>query len=79
MLGKRSAQRGIFEADHLYLDFVERGSFYGFLASQRDQIFSDEEATARGLPDPRCATGARARPSPPTASSVRSSNIASPA
>jgi transposase len=46
MLGKRSAQRGIFEADHLYLDFVGRGSFYGFLASQRDQLFSDEEFAA---------------------------------
>ncbi len=43
MLGKRSDQRGLFEADHLYLDFVGRESFYGFLASQRGQLFRDEE------------------------------------
>jgi len=30
MLGKRSAQRGLFEADHLYLDYVGRDTFYGF-------------------------------------------------
>jgi hypothetical protein len=46
MLGKRSAQRGLFEADHLYLDFVGRDSFYGFLAGQRGQLFSDEEFAA---------------------------------
>lgn len=43
MLGKRSDQRGLFEADHLYLDFVGRDTFYGFLASQRGQIFRDEQ------------------------------------
>jgi hypothetical protein len=43
MLGVRSDQRGLFEADHLYLDFVGRDSFYGFLASQRGQLFRDEE------------------------------------
>ena len=37
MLGVRSAQRGLLEADHLYLDYVGRGSFYGFLASLRGQ------------------------------------------
>jgi hypothetical protein len=46
MLGTRSLQRGLFEADHLYLDFVGRDSFYGFLASQRGQLFSDEEFAA---------------------------------
>ncbi len=30
MLGKRSLQRGMFEADHLYLDFVGEETFYGF-------------------------------------------------
>ena len=39
MLGVRSAQRGLLEADHLYLDYVGRGSFYGFLASLRGQLF----------------------------------------
>jgi len=43
MLGKRLAQRGLFEADHLYIDHVGRDSFYGFLASQRGQIFHDED------------------------------------
>ena len=43
MLGKRSDQRGLFEADQLYLDFVGRETFYGFLASQRGQLFHDEE------------------------------------
>jgi len=43
MLGKRSDQRGLLEADHLYLDFVGRDTFYGFLASQRGRMFRDEE------------------------------------
>jgi hypothetical protein len=43
MLGKRSEQLGLFEADNLYLDFVGRDTFYGFLASKRGQIFRDEE------------------------------------
>jgi transposase len=42
MLGKRSAQRGLFEADTLYGDFVGRGTFYGWLASQRGELFRDE-------------------------------------
>jgi hypothetical protein len=46
MLGKRSDQRGLFEADHLYLDFVGRDSFYGFLAGQRGQMFRDDEFAA---------------------------------
>ena len=43
MLGIRSEQRGLFEADHLYLEYVGKDTFYGFLASQRGQLFSDEE------------------------------------
>ena len=43
MLGKRSKQLGFLEADHLYLDYVGRGSFYGFLASLRGQLFRDED------------------------------------
>jgi Transposase domain (DUF772) len=43
MLGKRSAQWGLFEADTLYADFVGRRNFYGFLASQRDELFRDED------------------------------------
>jgi hypothetical protein len=54
MLGKRSDQRGLFEADHLYLDFVGRDSFYGFLASQRGQLFRDEEFAALYVLDNGC-------------------------
>ena len=43
MLGERGPQRGLFEADNLYADFVGRESFYGFLASQRDALFQDED------------------------------------
>lgn len=43
MLGKRSGQRGLFEADNQYLEFVGRESFYGFLASQRGILFRDED------------------------------------
>jgi len=43
MLGERGPQRGLFEADSLYLDFVGRNSFYGFLASLRGQLFRDED------------------------------------
>jgi hypothetical protein len=43
MLGKRSPQRRVFDADNLYLDFVGRDTFYGFLALNRDRLFSDEQ------------------------------------
>lgn len=43
MLGQRSAQRGLFEADTLFADFVGRKNFYGFLASQRDELFRDAD------------------------------------
>jgi hypothetical protein len=42
MLGKR-LQRGMFEADHLYLDFVGEDTFYGFLARHRPELFRDED------------------------------------
>jgi hypothetical protein len=42
MLGKRSPQRGLFEADTLYTDFVGRDTFYGWLAAQRGELFPDE-------------------------------------
>jgi len=51
MLGLRLDQRGLFEADHLYLDYVGKESFYGFLASQRGQLFRDEEFSALYCPD----------------------------
>lgn len=43
MLGERGPQRGLFEADAIYLDFVGRESFYAFLAHQRGQLFRDED------------------------------------
>ena len=42
MLGKRRPQRGLFEADTAYGAFVGRDSFYGWLASQRGELFRDE-------------------------------------
>src|SRR6266446_6647625 len=42
MLGTRGAQRGLFEADTLYTDFVGRDTFYGWLAAQRGELFPDE-------------------------------------
>ena len=51
MLGVRSLQRGLLEADHLYLEHVGRQSFYGFLASMRCQLFKDEEFAELYCPD----------------------------
>src|SRR5215210_56361 len=42
MLGRRNPQRGPFEADTLYADFVGRDTFYGWLASERGELFRDE-------------------------------------
>ena len=38
-------------SDHLYLDYVGRSSFYGFLASLRGQLFRDEEFAELYCPD----------------------------
>ena len=43
MLTTRSGQRGMWEADRLYLDHVGADSFYGLLASLRDQLFRNED------------------------------------
>ncbi len=43
MLGERSDQRGLWEADRLYLDHVGKDSFYGLLASLRGQLFRDSD------------------------------------
>ena len=58
MLGKRSAQRGLFEADTRYGEFVGQRTFYGYLASQRDELFRDEDFAALYCRD-------RGRPSVP--------------
>ncbi len=46
MWGKRSDQRGLWAADHLYLDLVGRDSFYGRRAGLRGQWFRDEDFAA---------------------------------
>jgi transposase len=46
MLGKRSAQRGLFEADNVLGTFVGENTFYGFLAAQRGTLFRDDDFTA---------------------------------
>ena len=51
MLGKRSRQRGLFEADNRYLEFVGRDSFYGFLASCSGTKISPK-STVRTTGDP---------------------------
>jgi hypothetical protein len=51
MLRKRSAQRGLYEADHLYLGFVGEDTFYGFLASQRGELFRDADFAEFYSPD----------------------------
>jgi transposase len=51
MLGKRSPQMSLFQADHLYLDYVGRKTFYGFLAQHRGQLFRDEDFSSLYCPD----------------------------
>jgi len=51
MLGKRSAQLGMFEADHLYLGYVGEDTFYGFLARHRGELFCDEDFAEFYSPD----------------------------
>ncbi len=46
MRGKRVAQGEDQRADHPYLDYVGRDSFYGFLATQWGQLFQDEDFAA---------------------------------
>ena len=43
MLGERSEQRGLWEADRLYLEHVGKDTFYGLLASLRGQLFRDSD------------------------------------
>ena len=51
MLGERSDQRGLWEADRLYLDHVGRESFYGLLASMRGWLFRDADFAEFYCPD----------------------------
>ena len=43
MLGRRVAQQGLFEADHLCRDHVGQDSFYGSLSRLGPQLFKDED------------------------------------
>jgi IS5 family transposase/transposase len=43
MLGTRGPQRGLFEADTMYGEYVGRNSFYGFLAAHREELFQDQD------------------------------------
>ena len=43
MLGERSDQRGLWEADQSYLDHLVRDTFCGLLASLRGRMFLDTE------------------------------------
>ena len=43
MLGKRAEQRGIFEADQLFVELVPKDSFHGRLAALQGQLFRDED------------------------------------
>jgi hypothetical protein len=51
MLGKRSAQWGLFEADTLYGDFVGKRTFFGYLASERGELFRDEDFASLYCPN----------------------------
>ena len=51
MLGERSDQRGLWEADQLYLDLVGKDTFYGLLASLRGQLFRDADFAEFYCPD----------------------------
>ena len=49
--GRRSDQRGLWEADRLYLDYVGKDTFYGLLAALRGQLFSDDDFAEIYCPD----------------------------
>ena len=51
MLGERSDQRGLWEADRLYLDHVGKDTFYGLLASLRGRLFQDADFAGFYCPD----------------------------
>ena len=43
MLGERTEQRGLWEADRMYLDYVGKDTFYGLLASLRGRLVCDAD------------------------------------
>jgi hypothetical protein len=51
MLGQRSAQRGLFEADTLLVEFVGKADFYGSVACSRDEDFAGQYCRNNGRPN----------------------------
>lgn len=51
MLGRRSNQKDMFNADNLYVDYVGKDTFYGYLAQNRERIFTDEQFALLYCPD----------------------------
>ena len=51
MLGERSDQKGLWEADHLYLEMVGQDTFYGLLASLRGKLLRDADFAELYCPD----------------------------
>ena len=49
--GSVRTQKGLWEADRLYLDYVGKDTFYGLLASLRGQLFSDDDFAEIYCPD----------------------------
>ena len=71
MLGKRSRQQGLFDADHLYRHLVDQESFHAQLARVRARLFRDED-----FADLYCA--GNGRPSVPPSPVVRGPAAAVP-
>ena len=51
MLGERSEQRGLWEADRFFQDHVGRDTFYGLLASLWGWLFRDADFAGRYCAD----------------------------
>ena len=51
MLGERTEQRGLWEADRMYLDYVGKDTFYGLLAQLRGRLFRDADFAELYCPD----------------------------
>jgi hypothetical protein len=65
MMGTRSPQDKLFAADQIYLDYVGRGTLYGYLAQNRQHLFRDEDFAAL-----YCADNGRTSVAPSLAISI---------
>ena len=50
-MGEQSDHSGPWEADHLFLEMVERDTFYGLVASLRSKLFRDADFAELYCPD----------------------------